>query len=423
MGLSAVKKSQMRPATAKMAILIAAALALACKLALALNTYGSNDVLTWERHLARITQDGAMAWYREGVEVPIPNFGTVHQAANHPPLVILLMELWGSLARVSGLPFGFWLRVIGAVADIGSLLLVWKILGVSGLGARSTALLLVALSPVSIMVSGFHGNTDPVMVLFVLASVYLVESGRPPWLAGTALGLAVSVKIVALLFAPVFLLYLPGVRRRAEFTFAAATTAILAALPYLARDPVLILKSTFGYSSTPEHWGLSQIAATFLPGGAYAAYRAMGGVLAVAPVLWASFWMNRRPRKPALFSQCGCVAFLFLFLAPGFGVQYLAWLVPWGAGLSDRKVLPYYAASGAFLFACYTTWSGGLPWYLANSFSWRAAFWPRLIRSSLDITCWMSVGAVVYAYWQDFCPRRGWNGGTTMPDAARPQFP
>jgi hypothetical protein len=85
----------MKPATTKLAILMAAGLAFACKLALALNTCGSNDVITWERHLARIKQDGAMVWYRDGVEVPdTVGRRVIHQAANHPPLVIHLMKAW-----------------------------------------------------------------------------------------------------------------------------------------------------------------------------------------------------------------------------------------------------------------------------------------------------------------------------------------
>jgi len=62
----------------------------------------------------------------------------------------------------------------------------------------------MALSPVSIMVSGFHGNTDPVMICLVLLSIYLVESGRPAWLCGAIFGMAMWIKIVPVIFLPAF---------------------------------------------------------------------------------------------------------------------------------------------------------------------------------------------------------------------------
>ena len=85
-------------------MLIAAALALALKLALALNTYGTNDVITWERHLAKIKDHGALAWYRDGPDIRTPDGRRIAgQVPNHPPFVISMLAAWDYLARVSGL--------------------------------------------------------------------------------------------------------------------------------------------------------------------------------------------------------------------------------------------------------------------------------------------------------------------------------
>lgn len=395
----------MKSSTARAVLFTVAALAFGCKLALALNTYGSNDIATFQAHAARIRGAGALDWYRNGVNVPIPGGrGTFPQAANFPPFLIQMLRAWDYLARISGLTFGFWLRFTCVVADIGTLLLVRGILSVSGRPARLAAVLLVAFSPVSIMISGFHGNTDPLMILFVLLSIYLVEKGNPLWLAGMALGLAASVKIIALLFVPVFVLYLTGLKRRVEFTLAVGAIAIVLALPYLAQAPMLIMKRTLGYSSNPDIWGLSQLGAVFLPAKAYALYRATGKAIAIVPVVWASYWVNCRPRKPSLFMQCGLVAFLFLFLAPAFGVQYLAWLVPWGAGLSNRESLPFWVVSSLYLFACYTALSGGIPWYLANAFKGFQGYWPGVIVWCLGVACWITVGGTAYAFWRRLAP-------------------
>ena len=52
--------------------------------------------------------------------------------------------------------------------------------------AAGARVLLLAVAPISIMVSGFHGNTDPLMVFLVLLSVYLLEARRSTWRAGVA---------------------------------------------------------------------------------------------------------------------------------------------------------------------------------------------------------------------------------------------
>jgi hypothetical protein len=390
-------------------VLLTAALAFTLKLALALNTYGTNDVITWERHLAKIKDDGALAWYRDGPDIRTPAGRPIAgQVPNHPPFVISMLAAWDYLARVSGLPFRFWLRFTSSLADVFSLLLIWKCRIAAGLGAPRVVLLLIALSPVSIMVSGFHGNTDPLVVSVLLLSIWLAESGRPGWLAGAAFGMAMNIKVVPILFAPVFLLYLRGTRRSSSFAVAAGAVFLTGSLPYIAQDPALVfhrlfgydpalvLYRLFGYAPLTATWGLSQIGSIFLPKGGYEVYLAAGKAILLLVILWASFWMNWRARKPALFLQCGFIAFLFIFWTPGFGVQYLAWLVPWSAGLNGRRLHCYYALSGAFLFMKYTWWSRGFPWFLANSFDPGPLFWAGVLAIPLGLACWISVGAVAH---------------------------
>ncbi|MGA2769445.1 MAG: glycosyltransferase 87 family protein [Bryobacteraceae bacterium] len=390
-------------------VLVAAALAFALKVALALNTYGTNDVITWERHLAKIKDDGALAWYRDGPDIRTPDGRRIAgQVPNHPPFVISILAAWDYLARVSGLPFRFWLRFTSSLADIASLLLIWRCRISAGLGARPVVLLLIALSPVSIMVSGFHGNTDPLVVSILLLSIWLAESGRPAWLAGAVFGMAMNIKVVPILFAPAFLLYLRGTQRRIGFAVAASAVFLTGSLPYIAQDPVLIIHRLFGYdpalvihrlfgyAPVTATWGLSQIGSVFLPKGGYEVYLAAGKAILLLIVLGASFWMNWGKRKPALFLQCGFIAFLFIFWTPGFGVQYLAWLVPWSAGLDGRRLQWYYALSAAFLFMKYTWWSRGFPWFLANSFDPGPLFWAGMLAIPLGLACWISVGAVAH---------------------------
>jgi hypothetical protein len=391
-------------------IAAAAGLAFAFKIALALNTYGTNDVLFWEGDLAKIRADGGLALYRDGAQIFVRGVLVRTEPFNQPPFMIHIRSLAGAVAHRSGLPLGFWVRFASSLADIGSLALIWKILTDSGLSVRPVALLLVAISPVSIMVSGFHGNTDPVMMFFVLLSLSLIESGCPTWLAGAALGMAMNIKIVPIIFIPVFLLYLPGIRRWISFTLAAGMILTAGSLPYLVQDPLLIMHRVFGYNSVSAVWGISQIIYLFLPQGPFAAYRAVGKVLVFSIILLASFGMNRGNPKPALFLQCGCIAFLFLFWTPGFGVQYLAWLVPWAAALAGRRIVFFYIASGIYLFGFYTLWSRGFPWFLANLMDNHVPLWAKAFVFSLDTVCWISIGVIAFAYCRSIVFQ---NSGTT----------
>ena len=56
------------------------------------------------------------------------------------------------------------------------------------------------------MVSGFHGNTDPVMVMFLVLAAHMCLKERPI-LAGLFLALSCQIKIVPLLFVPIFFFF------------------------------------------------------------------------------------------------------------------------------------------------------------------------------------------------------------------------
>jgi hypothetical protein len=212
--------------------------------------------------------------------------------------------------------------------------------------------------------------------------------------------MALNIKVVPILFAPVFLFYLPGTRRRFDFAATAAAMFLLGSLPYIAQDPVLIIHRVFGYASMSGTWGLSLVGFLTLPGPVYQAYLVVGKAIMLMAILFASYWMNRSNRKPALFVQCGFIAFLCIFWIPGFGVQYLAWLVPWAADLGDKRSMCYYVSSGIFLFVFYTQLSGGLPWFLANGYDPGKLLWAGTLFFPAAMACWISVGTVAYSIWQ-----------------------
>ncbi len=374
-------------------ISLAALLSLALKLWLAYTTIGTNDVTAWQRFASTAQQFGGAALYRR------------EALFNHPPFMVHVLLLQIYLTQHTGLPFPFWLRLPAILADLGTAILVWKTLTPSlEQRGRLAALLLLALAPPLIMVSGFHGNTDPAMICFVVLAVYLLERRAAVIPAGIALAIALSIKIVPVIFIPAIVFYLSTRRARLMFCIVTAAVWCVGALPYLFQVPQLIIRQVFAYGGNYGQWGISRLvvlravyADPFttwreLQQGPYAT---IGRLVILVSIVAATAWMNRSTlRKPSLFVQCGLVAFLFLALSPAFGVQYLAWLMPWIIALGFRATLVLYTISSIFLFQVYTFWSGGLPWYFANSpsFGWRGMI------IVFELLCWTCVVLLLGCY-------------------------
>ena len=372
-----------------LAVATVAALAFCLKTAIVLKTIGTNDVLSWEWFLAGIRKSGALSLYHS-TEVGL---------FNHPPFMVHLLRGLGLITASTTLPFPFWIRLPGILADLGSLGLVGMILEPRS-GQRLAALLLMAASPASVMISGFHGNTDPVMIFFVLLSIFLIERRGSTWLAGVALGMSINMKVWPLVLLPVVFLYYPDAPKRIACFAATGATVLLGSMPYILQEPLVIARRVLGYGSIYGHWGVSRVIDGLVDLTGYfrwpnTFYYHWGKFIVLGTIIAASFWMNRGLKKPPLFLQCGLVAFLFLALTPGFGVQYLAWLVPWVVGLGPWTALLYYATSGIFLFLVYNFWSHGIPWYLADSpkvGSWRG------YGIFFELLCWASVLVILLRY-------------------------
>ena len=409
------------------AAIVAATLAFLFKLYLALYTEGTLDAAAFADHLAKIEQFGGVGVYRVS--------GAFNNPFNSPPFIVHFLKALGWLAGATGLPFAFWLRLPCVLADAASFFLVWKLLERSPASRRhapaphrnalaprrnasmphrdalaprerdvSRLLIAFALSPVSIIISGFHGNTDPVMIFFVLLSAYLLETqegARCVRLAAIAFGLALNFKVAPLIFAPALWFYLPGLRRRIEYFGLAALVFLCGSLPYLLSDPALIARSVFGYASIYGHWGWTLLAATWFPEslrfarpphdvvGAHAVAAAIGKWLMLASIVAAAVWSNCRRDKPPLALQLGLAAAIFLFLTPGFGAQYLFWLTPWVIFLGLRASILYYVVGGLYLFVSYSCYiyRAAPPFYCVESLTWLLA-----------PLCWASVLVMLICY-------------------------
>lgn len=272
----------------------------------------------------------------------------------YPPLWVWFEAAAGWLER-QGLPFAVVVKLPLVAADVGivALLAAWS----------RRAAWLYALHPVSVLVTGFHGQFDALMVLFVLAAVRWHEQGA---LDRTALALAgaIATKSVPVLLLPFFWLAIPAGRPRLRFAALALGPVVLLLLPYALHDLGALRRELLGYGgiadfgwigvvrgwrhaatgvllkSRPDVWGALVPAAKVCFLGAYV-------VLVAAQA-------SRRLTMP--LPVASCVVFLtFLVFYGAISAQYLLWPVAFGALLGGVWFVAYgvsatFALAGFYAF-------------------------------------------------------------------------
>ncbi|QNK80934.1 glycosyltransferase family 87 protein [Nakamurella sp. PAMC28650] len=349
-------------ARARRGILVVAIPVLVIKLVLAATTFGTNDIVHWGDFLLGVKQAGPVGIY--ALTFPANN-----SFYNHPPLVGYLLSFI-NLVQDAGVPYRFTLRALSSLADVGTALVVFELLRRRISPARAGAAgILVAISPISVMVSGFHGNTDPIFVFLVFLAVLLLVDLQRPGLGGVAIALAVGVKIVPMVVIPVLAIYVLR-RDRREFLRWAAGFALAFAVtwgPALLLQFHAVLADVIGYRGVGySPWGIEQIGHWLGDPSWVASYAGRGRALVVvicAAVPAIAVW--RRP--DVVVVAVGWSLIGFLALAPTWGAQYMVWPVAaccviglsWGAA--------YNLAGGVVLFMVYDRWSGGLPWNRARA--------------------------------------------------------
>src|SRR5262249_13284504 len=151
----------------------------------ATTTVGTNDVLTWEGNLRVLRSSASVHLYEKDVVVIDDNGRTLgEEVFNHPPLMIALIKAWGWLADETGIHFRVWLRATSSLASVITLLLICVGVRRGCWSGSGTALVALAICPISIFVAGFHGNTDPIMICFLVASALALDCRKSVMLCG-----------------------------------------------------------------------------------------------------------------------------------------------------------------------------------------------------------------------------------------------
>jgi hypothetical protein len=313
-----------------------------------------------------------------------------------------MIRVLSSLNRIKaavGIPVRTSIRLLDAAADVGTVILTAAILQHMFGSVPMWPMILVAIAPSWIFISGFHANTDPWMVFFLVLSVYLFQvRGQNAW-GCLSFAFATGIKIVPILLLPALLLWLRTWSDRVRALLILTVFWIAISMPWLVESPMAMVHTMLGYRSYPGHWGIGLLLPKLPIIGAALAWRfELWGVYPMLVALLVAAWLMNRGRNPvALFYQFGALLMLFHVLAPGFGIQYLVWLSPWVAALPWRVAAAHLAASAGFCTAVYTYWCRGLPWYYGNSITMGTWKGPAAL---LGLAAWFTTLVAVIAYWR-----------------------
>ena len=386
-------------------LVLAASAGLVLKMLVAYNTFGTNDVFTFYA-FARSLSDHGLEWtYRHGTI-----WLSSSSIFNHPPLTAYFLRFAYHLAQAEffqtrGLTFPFLLRLPAIIADFGVVLVVWQMIRKNKLlQGRRWAIILLALSPVSLMVSGYHGNTDPVMVLFLVLACYMCVQNRP-WLCGLFFALSCQIKIIPLLFFPVFFFFWLHRRQIVSFVVLfAVTTGALLSEPLL-HFPGLYIKNVVSYGSYWGIWGISYwLRLTGSPEfsrvwfeGFSTAQTTVSDILKALIVLSIATiaWRRRALDGAGLIRSIAFGWMIFFIFSPGVCARYLVWLAPFVLILSPTFYGWLTAASSLFLFFFYNTISHGMPWYRGISTNQLSTVW-----TPWTIWPWTALIVGLIVYWK-----------------------
>jgi len=318
------------------AVALLACFGLVTRVVLVLWSPGTLDVDTWEGHVREIERLGLVPYYRGGLHI-----------FNHPPLSGWAIYGLNLISEAGGPAFPVLLRAPLVVVDAAT---GWGVVVLAGLSSRKALRdhrhLLGALywaSPLAIVLSAQHGNTDPVVACSLVWALVAFARGRPEW-AGIALGLGAWIKTPGLLAVPAIFLVLPGARSRIRFAAALGVTTLVGYLPALMIDPAAVIEGVFGYSGLwirtpsgasifgpqvfyPDPESLSPATRATFEWLRDGYYRADGKIVTGLVVVYAV--LRRRHRTPDALAATLAQSYALLYaFTNAFAWQYLAWALP-----------------------------------------------------------------------------------------------
>jgi hypothetical protein len=248
---------------------------------------------------------------------------------------------WASRRGIG--PFAVDVKLPVLLAD----LLIVLVLAAAGRAGRAppAAAWIYAAHPVSLLITGFHGQFDAIALLFVLLALEALARGRRDRSA-LFLAAAIGTKSFPVLLLP-FLAFSGGASWRSAVRYALMATAPVGALllPFAWADLGALRRELLAYSGIADFgWtGLVRGLTWLVTGELPRSEARFWPVASVASkvlflVAWAVLFAAVRRARLVFTPERACLAVLLAFevLYGSLSAQYLLWVVPLGVLRPDR---------------------------------------------------------------------------------------
>jgi hypothetical protein len=274
-----------------------------------------------------------------------------------------------ALADFMKWPFWRTIRSLIILADIAVAIAIWwSASALAGKTAGRVAAAVYALNPITIMISGFHGQFDALPTLCSVIAARLLVIRPHALSAGLLLGVGMALKPFPLLLLPIFV-RIPGLSwsQRLQVAVLPFVSLTLISTPLLIWDAGALIKDITSYAGLYDQglggllrglW-LMRAHNLYLPGSYGAELQALTRWLAIGLMIFTLLVTSRL----SIPRQAAAMYLAFLVTYGGISTQYLMWPVAWLA-LSE---LPAWLVMG---YGTGTT---------AGAAGFFSVFWPRMI--------------------------------------------
>ena len=303
---------------------------LAARLIPALLIYGSDDVQGWDT-IGRTLLAGGNPYH---TKYPVV----------WPSVWVLITALAHVISDGTPLPFHFAIKLFPIAADLAIVFALHAFADRFGARGFRTAML-YALNPISIYTTAIHGQFEslPALCLTMAAIVSAHPAGDVHGRrTGFWLGMGAAIKTWPLLVLPAFLAPRQKLWRRATivllalaifFTFLAGPSLFVGFQP--VRDAIT-------YRGLGGWWGLSAMVLSSWTSDSLALRILFDGSMIGASIILAA--RRPPPHVAALF-----LLLTFYVTTPGFGAQYLLWIVPLALLSDTPNAIVYSVLAGIML--------------------------------------------------------------------------
>jgi hypothetical protein len=277
-----------------------------------------------------------VAAYRNHVEI-LRLGQSVYQGGVYPYFPGWLEIEWLSWLASAALRVEFWMviRIIVVAADILTCFALWWASSrYFGPSRARVAAIVYALSPIAILISGYHGQFDALPTLLAVVAAGLLAAPAQAGFSGVLLGLAVAIKPPPVILGPIFVRAPKlATRERVLFALAAPATFLALVLGFAGNQTGDAFVNVLGYGGVADQgvsglfralW-LWRTGSTNLPGDFAAAMVRDTHALALAAMALAMALTWRR----GIARSSAAVILAFLATYGGVSTQYLLWPVAW----------------------------------------------------------------------------------------------